>query len=364
MVEVLEYKSKSHGVEQSLGCTAESDWPWNQHGPLLAMCSRPSSNATWRVEKVVRPTHHSLSAQQICDPRNTCSSHQFIHIRAYKLQAKEQVLGQDARHDWGEMHDLILQIKGKDGTWYIVKDTSRNHDTGIHAAKTAYSVGKVVDDCGFAGLVARPFLDHIWADVYSQDDSYLQQVSLRNAHISTFQNGVSVASIESIASTNASLRLKAQAILKNVAKEDVLRAAAFDFLTAQMDRHSKNVLLDHAGKIHLIDNLDSSFGHYLGRRELEDILPKNNRFLHPSSPFFVGCFERNLSSKQTVYPPKLLQCLNHIKQQAAEQIYSEYKLLSLAEARLVQRCASLLLQGMDTTLAAYLGSGYRRRLEW
>mmetsp|Transcript_3845 Transcript_3845/g.24359 ORF Transcript_3845/g.24359 Transcript_3845/m.24359 type:complete len:394 (+) Transcript_3845:276-1457(+) len=363
LFEVLANNKKSHLEEKGQECSAESDWPWNQHAPLLAMCSRQSSNATWRVQKVVRPPQYSSFVQQICEPSSACSSHQFIDARAYKLKAKEQVFGQDARHDWGAMHDLVLRIQSTDGKWYIMKDTSSNRETGIHAAKTAYSIRKMVDDCGFAGLVARPFLGHILASVYSEDNSYLQQVSLRNAHFSIFQDGVSVASIESIASKDPSVRTKALAVLKNIAEEDVLLVTAFDFLTAQMDRVSKNVMMDHAENIHLIDNLDSSFGNYLGGRKLQDIIPKNNMFLHPASPYFVECFVRNLSNGQSMYPPQLLQCLTHIEQQETDQIYSEYKLLSLAEARLVKRRASLLLQGVDTASEVYLGSGYLGRLK-
>lgn len=161
----------------------------------------------------MQPPQYSSLVQQICEPDSTCSSYQFIDARACKLKAKEQVFGQDARHGWAPMHDLELHIKSTDGNWYIVKDTSHNRERGIHAAKTAYSIRKMVDDCGFAGLVARPFLGHLLASVYSQENSYLQQVSLRNAHISTFQDGVSVASMESIASKDASLRSKAHAVL-------------------------------------------------------------------------------------------------------------------------------------------------------
>lgn len=363
LFEVLAKNTTSHGEENGQECTAEVDWPWDKHAPLLAMCRRQSRDATWRVQKVVRPPQYSSPVQQICEPSSSCSSHQFIDSRAYKLKPKEQVFGQDARHDWGEMHDLILRIQSSDGKWYIAKDTSRNRETGIQAAKSAYSIRKIVDNCGFAGLVARPFLGHILANVYSEENSFLEQVSLRNAHISTFQDGVSVASIESIASKDASVRSKAHAVLKNIAEEDVLLVTAFDFLTAQMDRVSKNVMMDHAEKIHLIDNLDSSFGHYLGRRNLQDIIPENNMFLHPTSPFFVGCYVGNMSSEQSMFPPHLLQCLTDIEQQETDQIYHDFKFLSLAEARLVKRRASLLLQGMNTALEVYLGSGYLDRLK-
>lgn len=348
--------------EQNDTCTTGEGWPWKEGPPVLAMCSRKSEKASWTVLKPTQSFWSSLSRKNVCLPKTECSRHGLLHVRAWRLDPTEEVFGKQTQRDRGSMHDTVLSFQDNDGTWYIVKDTSSHKTSGMHAVQSAFGIGKLVDDCGFNGVVARPVIRDIVADVYTREGSFLEQVSIRNAHISDYREGVSLASIHHVASKSAEARAKARAFLRSVPGRDVLLAAAFDFLTVQFDRVSKNVLLDSNRSVHLIDNLDSSFGEYLGHVELEDKQVHSSVFLEPASSMYIGCYVQDASTESD-YPPQLAQCLARLQNTSAENLYEEYQMPSLLAAQLLQQRAALLLGGMKVALANYLGPDHLHALD-
>jgi len=84
-------------------------------------------------------------------------------------------------------------------------------------------------------------------------------------------------------------------------------------------------------------------------------------FLEPTSTLYVGCYV-DMAQHGANYPPKLAECLSHLKGNTTRQLYVGYRLPSIPAAQLLQQRALLLLGGIDVALAYYIGLGHLRGL--
>lgn len=339
----------------------EDGWPWTHGPPPLAMCSRNRPDDPWHVRRTSVPRTTTRDADDVCEPKPKCTSPGALHVRAWKLDESEEVLGTPTTRDRGSMHEWLVTFRDVGGKWYVAKDTSFFREGGEHAVKSAFGIAKLVDECGFHDIVSRPMVVDVLANVTEKDGTHVQQLSLKNAHVSEFKNGTSLESISRVGSQSKEARTHTLELVRNVSAEDVLRAAAFDFLTAQFDRVAKNVLLDDSQRIHLIDNLDSSFGKYLGLKAIEREQVHASVFLEPTSSLYVGCHV-DMAKDVANYPPKLAECLAHLKGNTTRQLYVGYRLPNIQAAQLLQQRAFLLLGGIDVALAYYLGLSHLQGL--
>lgn len=344
-------------VETQQARCVDDGWPWTSGPPPLAVCSRRTPKDPWHVRRTSVPAIQRKDLDDVCEPKTKCTTPGALQVRAWKLDGTEDVFGTPTQRDRGSLHDWLLTFRDHAGTWYVAKDTSYLQKGGEHAVESAYGIAKVVDECGFHDIVSTPTVVDVLANVTRKDGTYVQQLSIKNAHVSEFQNGTSLENISRVSSQSEEKRERAREYLRNVAAEDVLRAAVFDFLTAQFDRLAKNVLLEENGRIHLIDNLDSSFGKYLGREANEREQVHASVFLEPTSFMYVGCHV-DMAKERTNYSPRLAQCLAHLKGNTTRQLYVSYRLPSIPAAQLLQQRAILLLGGIDVALAYYLRIGH------
>jgi len=190
------------------------------------------------------PMTPTRDPDDVCEPEPKCTTPGALHVRAWKLDESEEVLGTPTTRDRGSMHEWLVTFRDVRGKWYVAKDTSFFRKGGEHAVKSAFGIAKLVDECGFHDIVSRPMVVDVLANVTEEDGTYVQQLSLKNAHVSEFKNGTSLESISRVGSRSKEAHAYALGLLRKIAEEAVLRAAGFDFLTAQFDRVAKNVLLD------------------------------------------------------------------------------------------------------------------------
>ena len=328
------------------------DWPWVSSQPTRALCVRNTSEQPWEVLRTSVPTRRSSLREDSCAPPASCDD--TWHVEAKILPPEEPVFDLETTRDQGSMHQTVVKFVDENGKSYVVKDTSYNEADGMHAVRCAYAIGTVVVNCGFEEVVARPMVRNVLAVLRDDDGNREKEIRFRNGEVSTYQPGVSLESVSHVGRKNKDKRSQTVDLLRNISAHSVLLAAAFDYLTLQYDRVAKNVLVDEQSRVHLIDNLDSSFGKYLGLNASEQEQIHASLFLEPSSTLYVGCYF-DLQHHPPQYPSKLQICLAEIQGNTTQQLYETYRLPDLEAARKFHRRAILLRSGLDVALAYYLG---------
>lgn len=340
-------------------CVAEA-WPWLDSSPTRALCVRNTSAEPWDVRQTSLHTRSTSLREQSCAPPPKCDD--TWHVEAEVLAAEDAVFDLETPRDQGSMHFTVVKVVGEDGTKYVVKDTSYDRDHGDHAVRCAYAIGTIVENCGFQDVVARPMVRNVLAVLKDVNKSREMEIRFRNGHVSTYQPGVSLVSVSHVGHANKEKRSQTLELLRNISPQSVLLAATFDYLTLQYDRVAKNVLVDEQNHVHLIDNLDSSFGKYLGHQASEQKQIHASIFLEPASTLYVGCYF-NLQHRPPEYPSKLQTCLAEIQGNTTQQLYETYRLPDLETAQKFHQRAVLLRGGLDVALAYYLGVRHLQGLQ-
>ncbi len=109
---------------------------------------------------------------------------------------------------------------------------------------------RVRDDCGFQDIVPAMWLDPVNA-VMPGTGYHIQWYALWME----LAPGISFEAIlRNAAEPQVPRAVMANFLSERMNKSQVARAALFDLLTMQCDRHQQNILVDESGNLHLIDN--------------------------------------------------------------------------------------------------------------
>lgn len=154
-------------------------------------------------------------------------------------------------------------------------------------------------------------------------------------------------------------------------KTQVVRAALYDLLIAQCDRHAQNVFIDEAGNLKLIDNLNSlrfSWKHcsqdsiflpgtqkneiirFGGNLVSKRLMATKRRNLNPIILTDYRCWTQG-GRLGTNYPPELEKCMRKMSAMSPVELKRKYGFTDtyIAEV-LVTRSADMLAQGYEWTL--------------
>lgn len=151
----------------------------------------------------------------------------------------------------------------------------------------------------------------------------------------------------------------------------VVRAALFDLLTSQCDRHAQNVFINERGQITLIDNLqamkfnwekcaaDSIFlpgtqkneiARFGGNMVFKKPRAKMKRSINPMLLLDYRCYVPG-GKIGLDYPPELTQCLKKITTMTPEDVMTHYDFPNLRNAQVLsQRAKSMLEHGFEWAL--------------
>ena len=112
------------------------------------------------------------------------------------------------------------------------------------------AIQKLRDECGFEDLVPRVWVDRV--------DGVMPGLGYHIRWHGLWMEYVHGVSLENILNKGSPSRLPPSVILNlmhnKLNKTQVIRAAIFDLLTSQCDRHSQNIFIDEGGQLTLIDN--------------------------------------------------------------------------------------------------------------
>ncbi|GIL86976.1 hypothetical protein Vretifemale_15166 [Volvox reticuliferus] len=205
------------------------------------------------------------------------------------------------------------------------------------------SLGKLSQDCGFTDLIPRMWLAPVlgvvpgvgypidWWGLWME---YVEGISLENF----LYHGIP---------RRQPLETVADMFNNRLNKTRVVRAAIFDLLTSQCDRHAQNLFLQEDGNLKLIDNesclqhmwrhcgFDSVFvpttqkqeivrlaNHYVNKLPTSTGQPQIPRF--DADPQLLLDYRCYLPEGQeqigTQYPPQIDKCLRHIASMTPEEV--------------------------------------------
>ncbi|GFR47810.1 hypothetical protein Agub_g9587 [Astrephomene gubernaculifera] len=154
-------------------------------------------------------------------------------------------------------------------------------------------------------------------------------------------------------------------------KTHVVRAALYDLLSSQCDRHSQNVFLSESGELTLIDNLQAMQYSWVNCAMDSIFLPgtqknmilrwggnvvskvrgaKMRRSVNPMVVLDYRCYVEG-GKIGTNYDPQLRQCLTKLSKMTPKEVQLEYGFpYSSSAAVLQQRATDMLNKGFEWTL--------------
>ncbi|KAL6755005.1 hypothetical protein V8C86DRAFT_2686314 [Haematococcus lacustris] len=138
-------------------------------------------------------------------------------------------------------------------------------------------------------------------------------------------------------------------------KSQVVRAAIFDLLTSQCDRHAQNIFIDEEGRLRLIDNeacLQNSWKNcgfdsvLVPTTQKQEIVRMSNQFIAKLVPAHKAphgnadpqllldyrCYLEGNDTMGTNYPPQVDRCLRKISTMTVAEVEQHYQLPSTLTA--------------------------------
>ncbi|KAG1662705.1 hypothetical protein FOA52_014570 [Chlamydomonas sp. UWO 241] len=228
---------------------------------------------------------------------------------------------------------------------------------------------KLSDECGFTDIVPRLWVEKVNAPVPGL-----------GFHIRWHGLWMEVAdgiSMENLLNKGTPTRVPEDAMLdlfhSRLNKTQVVRAAIFDLLTSQCDRHAQNIFINEAGQLMLIDNeaaLQSNWKNcgfnsiLVPTTQKQEIARLSNEFVNklvaPDAVASKGHADPQVlldyrcylgggrEAMGTEYPPQIDQCLRKIAGMSIEEAKVHYGFLEeLPAQNLVSRAKDMVTKGFE-----------------
>mmetsp|Transcript_5477 Transcript_5477/g.12120 ORF Transcript_5477/g.12120 Transcript_5477/m.12120 type:complete len:525 (+) Transcript_5477:133-1707(+) len=241
-------------------------------------------------------------------------------------------------------------------------------DTILKNMKLLLAIEKIREECGFEDLIPKIWVDQISAVV--PDLGY--HIRWHGLWME-YADGVS---LENFLHKGEPSRFPPPVILdlmhNKLNKTQVVRAAIFDLLTSQCDRHAQNIFINEQGQIRLIDNeaalqnswkscgFDSILVPTTQKQEivrlsnefvLKLITPDQARKGHADPQLLLDyrCYLPDGKEEiGTDYPPTIKQCLQKIAGMSAKQVQKHYGFTEeLPAHNLKTRATDMITKGFE-----------------
>eukprot|EP00200_Dunaliella_tertiolecta_P002061 CAMPEP_0202342448 /NCGR_PEP_ID=MMETSP1126-20121109/3006_1 /ASSEMBLY_ACC=CAM_ASM_000457 /TAXON_ID=3047 /ORGANISM="Dunaliella tertiolecta, Strain CCMP1320" /LENGTH=474 /DNA_ID=CAMNT_0048933401 /DNA_START=1018 /DNA_END=2442 /DNA_ORIENTATION=+ len=231
------------------------------------------------------------------------------------------------------------------------------------------AMDQVASDCGFHDIVPRVWLDRV--------EGIVPDVGYHVHWFGLWQELVNGVSMENFLQKGKPTRVPPPQVvdyfMNKLNKTQVVRAAIFDLLTSQCDRHAQNLIVDETGNLKLIDNeicLAYSWPHcafdsvLIPTTQKQEIARMGNHYIQKSASATPAhatrgradpqmlldyrCYMGEQDQMGTNYPPQVTQCLQKISSMSPEQVQAHYNLPELRPAKnLHSRASDMLNKGFE-----------------
>ena len=279
---------------------------------------------------------------------------------------------------WGVAKTFCFIKRHKDGSLYDGPNcdksplTKRKHASAITRMVATQTLA---EECGIEDVSVRHWREHIRSSNPENGDKINSDVLFMDTAA-----GVSVEKLTSQVpeqvhtggipqSPSLIWRKLAHDVLNAVDSAKLVRAALFDVLTGQCDRHGQNIFIDTTADITLIDS-DQAFGQGWRKCVVDSILIPGaekytiayfgNAHVHGVSPPAKGVNPQVLLDYRChapdgkigkVYPHKFTRCIKWLSEAKTTAVRERYGFDSDSDAEfLVKRASNLLNNGFERTV--------------
>ncbi|MEW5313837.1 MAG: hypothetical protein WDW38_005372 [Sanguina aurantia] len=238
--------------------------------------------------------------------------------------------------------------------------------TILRTMKLFLAIQRISKDCGFEDMVPRVWIDKI--DGVVPSNSYYQAPGYHIRWYGLWMEYVNGISLENFLHRGLPVRFPPEYVINffenRINKTQAVRAAMFDLLTSQCDRHAQNVFVDEGGSLHLIDN-EAAMQHswktcgfdsiLVPTSQKQEIIRLSNQFVNklvtveqaprqhadPQLTLDYRCWVDTPNEEiGNAYPPKLKQCLARMAGMTLPELQEAYGMQDAHSANVLHRRAS------------------------
>eukprot|EP00899_Mesostigma_viride_P013477 jgi/Mesvir1/2212/Mv09857-RA.1 len=222
---------------------------------------------------------------------------------------------------------------------------------GNYMLLNTMSVERMAAECGLDDLSVRSWTEQVYA-AQPRTNALVDQQGV----FSTAAPGVSLNSIMNQGMPRMSFE-EMKAIADKMNGTKILRAAVFDVLFSNVDRHPGNVFVTESGHMTLIDN-DQVFG-TINKAYIDSVfIPTTDRHAvgqRGGKGAFAKALDYRCHAKGGKlgfdYPPSVERCMQRFSRMSPEELMHKYGMTSVRHAAAVQeRSTQLLTLGFEATI--------------